>query len=259
MKHSFIIRCLVALLVFRIAPSVYADINKEAVADFNKGQEAYAKGQYSVALNYYLSAYRKGDDLLSPSIIADIYLKGQHNGTPNTAEGVRWMKIAADKNAGSVSGRVQCDLATYYYMGIGVPQDIQKAIYYYTLSANNEFGEAMYYLGLAYENGEGVAFDINKAIEWYKKAAATGHAGAGNNLSRIYGMSKYGIMNQEEAGKWALFAAERGDRNAQLTVGNFYLHGFIFPEDKQKAVYWLKKSAEQGVVQAQIILSELGY
>ncbi len=259
MKHRKFFTSLLTFALLCVALLTYADLNDEAVADFNKGQEAYAKGQYNIALNYYLSAYRKGDDLLSPPIIADIYMKGQHNGIPNTAEGVRWLKIAADKNAGSISGRVQCDLATHYYMGIGVPQDLQKAMYYYTLSANNGFGEAMYYLGLAYEEGEGVAYDISKAIDWYKKAADLGHAGAANNLSRIYGMSKYGILNQQEAGRWALFAAEKGDKNAQLTVGNFYLHGYIFPEDKQKAVYWLKKSAEQGVVQAQIILSELGY
>lgn len=230
----------------------------KAVAAFNKAQEACAKGQYALALNYYVEAYQNGEDIMSPACIAEIYMKGQHNGKPDMQEGVRWLKIAADKN-GSFSGRVQCDLATHYFMGVGVPRDLSKAFYYYSLSAKNGFVEGMYYLGLAYENGEGTSVDIPKAIEWYKKAANQGHAGAANNLSRIYGMSQYGINNVEEAVKWALFAAEKGDANAQLTVGNFYLHGYGLPEDRAKAVYWLRKAAEQGVTKAQIILAQLGY
>ncbi len=237
--------------------SIFADLNA-AVESINKGQEAYFSGQYALALSYYLDAYKKGDDIYSPEFIADIYIKGQHNGTPDMQEGVRWLKIAADKNY-SNSGRAQCDLATHYYMGVGVPRDLEKAFYYYSLSAKNGFVGGMFCLGLAYQEGEGTSIDIPKAIEWYTKAASQGHTGAANNLSRLYAMSKYGINNIEESAKWALFAAEKGDPNAQLTVGNFYLHGYGLPENKDKAVYWLRKAAEQGVTKAQIILAQLGY
>jgi hypothetical protein len=45
------------------------------------------------------------------------------------------------------------------------------------------YTEAMYYLGLYYQNARGTDQDLGKATEWYKKAANRGHQGAKEKLS----------------------------------------------------------------------------
>ena len=56
-----------------------------------------------------------------------------------------------------------------YENGLGVKQDINKAIELYTKESENNSDQAKYNLGYIYENGLGVKKDKSKAEYWYSK------------------------------------------------------------------------------------------
>lgn len=57
-------------------------------------------------------------------------------------------------------------------MELGVHLDYSKAVMWYGRAANQGIAEAMYELGVMYNNGQGVTRSHDKAIEWFMKAKA---------------------------------------------------------------------------------------
>jgi TPR repeat protein len=57
----------------------------------------------------------------------------------------------------------------------GVPQDFEKAFYWYKLAANQGNADAAFRLASTYINGEGVSPDLNEAHEWLKRPADEGN------------------------------------------------------------------------------------
>ena len=73
-----------------------------------------------------------------------------------------------------------------YVNGEGVPQDYEKAIDWYTKSAEQGYAKAQYNLGWMYDNGRGVPQDDKQAVYWYTKSAEQGFAVAQYNLGWMY-------------------------------------------------------------------------
>lgn len=59
-----------------------------------------------------------------------------------------------------------------YQDGIGTEKNMDQALKYYKIAANNGFLDAYGMLGSLYENGTGVAKDYAAAENWYKQGAA---------------------------------------------------------------------------------------
>ena len=59
------------------------------------------------------------------------------------------------------------------------------AIYWLSLSAKQDFSDAMQLLGQCYATGNGVTKDSNQAIMWISKAAALGHILASKQMEAI--------------------------------------------------------------------------
>ena len=59
-----------------------------------------------------------------------------------------------------------------YDNGTGTPVDDEKAVYWYTKSAEQGHAKAQYNLGIMYENGEGTPVDNAKAAYWFMQSAA---------------------------------------------------------------------------------------
>lgn len=128
--------------------------------------------------------------------------------TKNKEEEYKYIKMSCDK--GDPRGM-------YFYgilldEGINCAQDVNKAIEYFTMSAEkgndsamNKLGvayqtgkgkpvdyyeaaaekgncEAYYNLGIMYRLGQGVPIDLKKSFDYFKKSADLGHAAAMNNL-----------------------------------------------------------------------------
>lgn len=58
--------------------------------------------------------------------------------------------------------------------GVGTIQDIDQAIYWYTRAASRGNSDAIYNLGLLYEQGKGVEKDAKMAASKFKDAAELG-------------------------------------------------------------------------------------
>lgn len=91
----------------------------------------------------------------------------------NYKEAEKWLSMAADQG----SAWALKNLGLIYAHGSdGIPVDQVKAAELFRRAAVQDDADAQYDLGWCYESGLGVAEDRQQAIEWYSKAAAKGHA-----------------------------------------------------------------------------------
>ena len=80
----------------------------------------------------------------------------------------------------------QFNLGVLYDKGLGVPQDFEIALMWYTLAADQGYASAQTALGEMHNKGQGVPQDNRIAARWYTLAAEQGHAGAQYSLGRMY-------------------------------------------------------------------------
>jgi TPR repeat protein len=76
-------------------------------------------------------------------------------------------------------------LGICYENGEGAQQNLQRAVNYYRLSAEQGLANAQHNLGCCYANGQGVAKDNQRAIEWFQKAASQGFGQAKDALNAL--------------------------------------------------------------------------
>ena len=69
----------------------------------------------------------------------------------------------------------QTILAAMYCVGKEIPNDYERAVYWYKRAAEQGYAKAQYNLGAMYDKGIGVPQNRNKAAYWYRKAAKQGH------------------------------------------------------------------------------------
>jgi len=106
--------------------------------------------------------------------------------------------------------------------------------------------EAMFRLGVIYNNGEGVIKDDKEAFKWYRKAAELGHARAMTNLGYMYANGKGVIKDDQEAVKWYRKAAELGHAGAMFNLGLMYSKGKVVNQDAVEAYAWINVAAAKG-------------
>ncbi len=123
---------------------------------------------------------------------------------------------------------------------------------------NRGVPEAMFYVGLLFDNGEGVKQDYTKAKEWYLRAAKLGYAPAQTNLGWVLQMGTSTTLSDKEAGTWYFKAANNGYAPAQYDLGLlFYAGRGGIPKDPREAAAWFRKAAEQGYAPAQESLAKM--
>lgn len=120
--------------------------------------------------------------------------------------------------------------------------------------------EAQYVLGVYYLNGYGVPENPEKASFWFRKAADQGHADAQNILGYLYGRGLGIPKDSERAAYWYQKAANQGSADAQYNLGRAYMIGEGVTENSKKAIRWFEEAANQGHAPAkkslEIIYSE---
>jgi TPR repeat protein len=121
-----------------------------------------------------------------------------------------------------------------------------KALIWYTQSAEQGNAEGQSRLGRMYAEGLGISKNTAKAMEWFKKSATQGNASGENGLAYIYQIQE----NDEEALKWYRKSAQRGLDIAQYNLGVMYEYGCGVKKNDKEAREWYKKSAAQGCPQA---------
>ena len=161
------------------------------------------------------------------------------------------------ERANSGDANAQFDLGLLYRHGDVVEQNHEKAVKWYSLSAEQGNVNAQINLGYMYTYGFGVEQSDFDAFYWYGKAANQG------NTEALY---YYGVMHFNGYGvelttenrmigfNLILNAARRGNINAQLAMGNIFQHGLIGVHDALKAYRWYRDAANSGSIQGKFNL-----
>ncbi|MBD5271193.1 MAG: sel1 repeat family protein [Bacteroides sp.] len=147
-------------------------------------------------------------------------------------------------------------LGELFYAGLGVQQDIEEAVKWYKISADNGHPESSFYCGYAYNIGQGFPKDFAKALKYYYQASDY----IPNANLRIGLLLREGLgeqKNEVKAYEYIKKGAEMGCAESQYSLAFGYLNGYgNLPVNKQKALTWMRKAADQGYVKAQIWLND---
>ncbi len=176
--------------------------------------------------------------LLSPSPAsaqsAEQYLEQAMEAPPKSKERFDlFMKAAELGNA-----EAQCRIGDYYYSGLDVDKDYNKAFIWYKKSADQGYAKAQCKIGDCYFFSQGVDRDCNKAFIWYKKSADQGYAEAICKVGEIYNYG-WGVQEDDKmAERYLLSAAYKGYGDAYCDLGLLYQYDL---ETKNEAIYWFKK------------------
>lgn len=112
------------------------------------------------------------------------------------------------------SAVAQRNLGLMYEEGLGVPQQVRKAVKWYRMAAEQGEKLSQYYLALMLEEGEGVPRDYKEAVWWYRLSAMQGHVKAQYRLGLMY-LKGYGVTQSSEiAYAWWSVAASKGHEKA---------------------------------------------
>ena len=129
-------------------------------------------------------------------------------------------------------------------------QDQQAIFNLCKQSADEGVVDALYLLGLLYENGDGQQSYPQQAAECYWRAAEQGKAEAQYNLALIYAQGTLGQQDYLTAFHWFQKAAENGIAQAQYNLANCYDQALGCIEDKAKAFQGFMSASEQGFIPA---------
>lgn len=69
----------------------------------------------------------------------------------------------------------ECQIGYFYYDGLGVEKDLNKAVYWMRRAAEHDDRDGQFNLAWFHEDAVGVERDLEQAIFWYRKAALQGH------------------------------------------------------------------------------------
>lgn len=162
-------------------------------------------------------------------------------------------------------------LAKWYDKGEGVPQNREKALFWYrkavekSSSFSMESQKAKFILGRAYETGDGVVQDKGQAFEWYRKAAqgsGSGFVRRGNGDAAFALWRKYdtgdGVpQDKAQAAAWYREAALMGDVDAPMRLARMYADGNGVSRDMDKAILWYHWAASTGSGEAMLELGRI--
>jgi TPR repeat protein len=105
----------------------------------------------------------------------------------------------------------QCNLASLYYLGDGIPRDYKEAARWFRAAADSGSAEAQNSLGVSYYKGLGVALDYTEAARWLRLAAQHGLSSAETNLAYLYEQGRGLPLDYIAAYTWYSRALAAGD------------------------------------------------
>ena len=117
--------------------------------------------------------------------------------------------------------------------------------------ANNGNAPAQYKLATMYETGRGVEKDLDKAIEWYTRSANQNNPAAINRLTYLE-IKKDGLTAKHKNWLASLDKSARdGDGDALLLMGTMLKEGVAVKQDLNNALAYLKRAKMKGITGAE--------
>lgn len=135
-----------------------------------------------------------------------------------------------------------------YFYGLGIEQDIQQAVHWYTLGAEGGHDGCMRELAKLYRYGLLVPKDAAKAVNYMQQAIHAGNEQAIVMLAWCYLVGDGVEQDFERAYQLFLRAARLGDGEACYWVGLCHHFGYGVPVDDAVAIQWYGAGAWHGSV-----------
>ena len=153
-------------------------------ADYQTGLNAYANGDYKLAMQEWQAVVKQPPTAVNPAIYVETHYA----------------------------------IARLYWQGQGVPRDYYKAYDWLLKAAKLGHAGAMAKLGYLYTDGITVQQDFHQAFEWYSKAARLGDVDGLYNLGIFY-LNGWGTEQDTTMAKQYLAAASaQGDEAAEQAL-----------------------------------------
>jgi TPR repeat protein len=121
-----------------------------------------------------------------------------------------------------------------------------EAFKWFQMAASNKNTNAIYQLGLLYENGQGTIQDYSTAYRLYSRTKEKGHPESIYRLGIAY---QYGLgveINTSEAIDCYSKAAELENNESQFKLGKLYGSGELLGKDSLKSLKWYTKAYLNG-------------
>lgn len=143
-------------------------------------------------------------------------------------------------------------IAELLAQGLGVRQDPDKAVFWYSKAADGGDPNAMFKYALLLMEGRFVKKDKAKADELMKKAADAGNSLAAFNWAQLLVAAKPGPDGLKDALPYYEKSASKGIADAEYAISQIYLNlPDIPPEKRASAKDWLLRAAKAGYDTAQ--------
>ena len=157
-------------------------------------------------------------------------------------------KMEAELPAAETESRKNItDSAEQYSLGRHFDRikDYGKAMYWFTLSAQQDCAEAEYYTGFYLMEGRGGVQDVKSAREWFLRAAENGVPAAEYMTGYFYAEGIACGINEAYAFEWFLRAAKQCYEPAVEMIALCYESGTFVDRDPETARRWRKLLPEQ--------------
>jgi len=148
--------------------------------------------------------------------LAALYASGQGDVTQNYARAAYWFRQSALQGIANAA----YNLGVLYHQGLGLEQDMEKAVDCYSLAAQRGHPEAQYNLGVAYIEETGATYNPKLAAAFFRQAALGGIAEAAYNLGLILENGLLGEVRSADALFWYRGAAKKGSMEAEAALRN---------------------------------------
>lgn len=170
-----------------------------------------------------------------------LYLSGESDVRFDAKYGVHLLKKAAACD----DANALFHLGMCYEQGLGIKRSRSKAVACYTRSADLGSSGGLYMLALCYMDGSGVRRDIARANELLQEAARLGHLSAYYDLAINYYTGNGIDKNISKAISLMERSADGGDEDAMLFLACAYLDGgYGVPQNSDAARTWLIRALD---------------
>jgi len=142
--------------------------------------------------------------------------------------------------AGDDTARVE--LGTLNFKGIGTPVDINAALHWYKLAADDGDAVAEEKLGEVYQSGQAGGVRDAEALAWFQRAADHGNADGEMNLGFMHDVGRGTPRDFKAAIRLYVKAGEQGQATALNNIGTVYAHGNGVAQSYAKALFWVEAS-----------------
>ena len=211
--------------------------------------KTYEKSEDYLSAAYWFDLAAQKYDAEAVEKLGSYYLRGIGGKPEDDDTAFMYLSFAAQQGRTAA----MTFMGNFYYD----QQKYGQAFEWYRKAAAKEDPEAIYKLGLMYENGRGVSQDQNMSFKCFKVAAVKGYEDAWVNLGIDYLMGRGTVKDNSQAHLWLSKAAEAGNPAAQSILGDIYCNAWGVPADRAAARIWYEKAIAGGAADAKEKLARL--